>query len=132
VLAYRQADYRVVDREFIGLLRIGEASDDLRAIFRCHAVDCAAFITACNPLGQRVSEAANRDAMDRLCRTATDRGIAYLAGLGTDPAGLWEGEPSLLLLGLPREAAAGLGREYAQNAIVWAGGTCVPELVLLR
>lgn len=132
VVAYRQAEYRLVDREFRGLLRIGEPSDDLREIFRCHGVQSAAFITACNPRGERVTEAANRHAMDRLIRTATDRGIPYLSGLGADPTGLWESEASLLLLGLPREAAAGLGREYEQNAIVWSSDTCVPELILLR
>jgi hypothetical protein len=35
-------------------------------------------------------------------------------------------------LGVTRRAAQALGRQFEQNAIVWAGAAAVPELILLR
>jgi len=34
--------------------------------------------------------------------------------------------------GLARAAAQELGRQFQQNAIIWAGADAVPELILLR
>ena len=54
------------------------------------------------------------------------------AGAGRDLAGTWPEESSFVVLGLDLDAARALGREFSQNAIVWAGNDAVPRLVLLR
>jgi hypothetical protein len=55
-----------------------------------------------------------------------------IEGAGYDPRGTWPEEKSFLVLGLDLETSRALGREFNQNAIVWAGTDAIPRLVLLR
>ncbi|MBL8723129.1 MAG: DUF3293 domain-containing protein [Planctomycetes bacterium] len=43
----------------------------------------------------------------------------------------WPPEPSILVLGMPREVAVALARRFEQHALVWIGGDGVPELTLV-
>ena len=61
-----------------------------------------------------------------------NEGLAYLDGLGQHPSNQWPPEESYLVLGLPLDAAATLCERLEQNAFVWMGADCVPQLVLLR
>ena len=56
----------------------------------------------------------------------------YFDGIGSDPSGEWEGEPSFLILGISKKSAKELGTKYRQNAIVWCDTDCMAELLLLR
>ena len=59
ITAYQSTLYRVLEGgDFV--LRVGEPSPSLLALYRVHAVSCAAFITACNPLSQLLSDAENQ------------------------------------------------------------------------
>ena len=60
------------------------------------------------------------------------RGLPYLTGAGCDPKQAWPAEPSYLILGTPLAEARAIGHELRQNAIVWCGADCVPQLILLR
>ena len=42
------------------------------------------------------------------------------------------GLASLLVFGLALEAAKSLGQSLEQNAIIWCGADCVPDLILLK
>ena len=42
---------------------------------------------------------------------------------------IWKGEPSLLILGLNKAAAATLARQLEQNAFVWIDETSIPQLI---
>ena len=54
-----------------------------------------------------------------------------IEGIGIDPSGEWPAEKSFLALGLDLETSRALGREFGQNAIVWAGADAIPRLILL-
>ncbi len=74
----------------------------------------------------------------RACAALRDRLDSYVArpdqiieGMGIDPSGKWPAEKSFLALGLDLETSRALGREFGQNAIVWAGADAIPRLILL-
>jgi hypothetical protein len=128
--AYRTAEY-VVFAESPFVLRIGSPSPRLDAMLGEQGLQGAAFITACNPRGERRSDAHNAPAMAALMAALKRRRYACIAGEGRDPEGRWPAEPSVLVLGVSREEAESLGRAFGQNAIVYAVRASVPELVLL-
>jgi Protein of unknown function (DUF3293) len=114
------------------VLRVGVRSTSLALIHASHAVDCSAFITACNPQGRLSDEPGNARRQLELRQELERRGLTAMEGLGRHPRGEWPPEPSFLVPGLSREEARMLGRRFAQNAVVWAGADAVPELILLR
>ncbi len=131
VSAYRATRYRVFTSPDFELA-VGQPSSALADLYRTHAANSAAFLTAWNPEGNLQNEAANREAFKQLQERVAPHAVRVIAGFGEDPAGAWAGEESLLALGLSREAACDIGAEFRQNAIVWAGADAVPELILLR
>lgn len=132
IAAYRSTHFCVngVSPPFI--LRIDEANADLAKCHAAHAVGCSAFITAWNPGSRQTRHEDNQAAQARLEALLRQRHYALLAGLGIDPTGQWEGEESLLVLGIDRQAACEIGREFHQHGIVWAGADAVPHLVMLQ
>lgn len=129
--AYRETEYRVAhDPEFV--VRIDHTSVELAALYRAHRVQCAAYLTAANPLSEQISDEVNAQRNGQLASELRGRGLVVVEGIGQHPTGDWPGEPSFLVLGLEREAAKSLGREYEQNAIVWCGDDACARLVLLR
>jgi hypothetical protein len=113
-------------------LRVGVACAGLALLHEHYRTDCSAFITACNPLGEVVEAAVNAQRQEALAAEVSRQGLKALAGIGQHPTNTWQGEPSLLVLGLTRAAARALGEQFEQNAIIWAGAAAVPELLLLR
>ncbi|TVS10748.1 MAG: DUF3293 domain-containing protein [Wenzhouxiangella sp.] len=126
---YRQADYRV-DRGFV--LRVDHPGVELARWHARQGVDCSAFVTACNPRGQQLDEQSNRRRTARLEAVLAESGRVFVPGVGQDPSGDWPGEASFLVAGLSLAAAQDLGRQFAQNAVVWSGEDAVPRLILLR
>ena len=55
--------------------------------------------------------------------------LNYFVGRGEHPETGWS-EDSYLVLGVNREQADALAREFGQNGYVWVGVSGVPELVL--
>lgn len=131
IRAYRATRYRVFTSPDFELA-VGHRSNALADLYRRHAVNSAAFLTAWNPEGNLQIETANREAFARLQEHVASRAVKVIAGFGEDPGGAWAGEESLLALGLARETSCAIGAEFRQNAIVWAGADAVPELILLR
>lgn len=135
IAAYRSANYRVESSCETFVLRIDQYSEPLARLFAASDHHCAAFVTACNPLGTVQTFEANRAASARLAgrlgQLARGEGGVF-AGAGCDLTGTWPEEKSFLVLGLDLDAARALGREFSQNAIVWAGNDAIPRLVLLR
>jgi hypothetical protein len=131
ISAYRATRYRVFTSPDFELA-VGQRSSALADLYRTHAANSAAFLTAWNPEGNLQNETANREAFARLQERVAACSVTIIAGFGEDPDGVWAGEESLLALGLSREAACDIGAEFRQNAIVWAGADAVPELILLR
>lgn len=131
VAAYRHADYQVHGSPSF-TLKVEQRCRELLAAHHQLAVDCSAYLTACNPFSQQLAAADNAARMDELAANLTALGLPYWPGVGIDPDGLWPGEVSFLVFGVGLDAACELGRRFQQNAILWAGTDAVPRLCLLR
>ncbi len=135
ITAYRSAHYRTGSGQDAFTLRIDQHSEPLAQLLTATGYRCAAFITACNPLGLRDSIEANRIACAHLreelaCHVS--RSGQVMDGLAIDPFESWPPEESFFVLGLDLDSAKTLGREFSQNALVWADTDAIPRLVLLR
>lgn len=110
-------------------MRIGEPNPLLDAFLRQFDALELAYLSAYNPRSQRRCDEENRAAQQRLL----DRldGYETFVGYGESDDGSWPPEPSVLVVGLPREQAMALGREFEQHAIVVAKRGGAPELVWL-
>jgi len=131
IAAYLATQYRFWGARPLVLI-IGQANDELRALYRDRGLASAAVITAWNPYGAPLPADENHSAQARLVARLDRLGLAHEPGHGADPAGKWAAEDSRLVLGVDLEAAAAFGRDLGQNAIVWAGADAAPRLVMLR
>jgi hypothetical protein len=135
IAAYRSANYQVESTDETVILHIDQYSEPLSRLLAASGHQCAVFITACNPWGKRhhadANLAANARLADRLGQLPGGEG-RVIEGRGYDSRGTWPEEKSFLVLGLDLEASKALGREFNQNAIVWAGTDAIPRLILLR
>jgi hypothetical protein len=132
--AYRATDYRVGPGSGAMILRIDQYCAALAELYRASNRRCAAFVSAFNPASKPASLQANLEA-HALLRAAMDRSkqcAALTEGEAVDRSGAWPAEASWFGLGIERRVAIALGREFGQNAIVWAGADAIPRLVLLR
>lgn len=131
IAAYRAAWYRVDHAAGPEVLRIGRATPPRTRAWLAARGTGGAFVTACNPRGRRLDAAANAAAMARLTARLAAEGRPFLPGAGGDDAGAWPAEPSVLVaLETPAQAVA-LGRELAQNAVVWVPREGPVALLLL-
>ncbi len=115
--AYRRTHYEV------------QTPDGLQSVHAELGVSESVFLTAWNP--QSVPQCAPRNAV---AQARLDQRLAALAltvwpGWGRDPEGKWPSEQSLFVAGLDRNTAAGLAREFAQQAFVHAAADAIPRLV---
>lgn len=131
IQAYRETEFRVFSEASL-VLKIFEKCEALMSLYKTHQSETCAFITACNPLGELLSNEQNSDLQKQLEEEIQFRGLVLIAGEGKHPVGDWPGEPSYLVFDLSLEAAKTLGRKFNQNAIVWCGPDAVPQLILLR
>ena len=129
--AYSATEFVVVDVHAPFVLRIGRASERLAELYAQFGVDCAAFITAFNPYSEAATDEQNEEKQSELLHDLSDMGLACINGRGEDPGGAWPSETSVLVLGISKADAELIGMKYRQNAIVWIGADCVPELVFL-
>lgn len=97
-----------------------------------HQSTSSAFITAWNPYSRPSCAETNQQRQFRLLKESQDKGFIIYLGEGKHPSGEWEGEQSLLLLGISLDEAKAIGEKWEQNAIVWSDADCIPQLVLLR
>ena len=126
--AYMDTDYMVSDDPPLRL-RIGERNDDARILLASFNVSTAAFITAWNPGSRRLTDEENEDRQAELLTEIEQRRLNYLVGVGEGKD--WQ-EYSYLVLGVSREDATALGRQFEQNAYVFLEIDGVPELVTLN
>jgi hypothetical protein len=129
--AYAATDYVVNGVEPAFVLRVGQPSTPLRTLHEQYGISCSAFLTAWNPGSSIRANELNQSAQSELETTLRARGFTLIPGVGVDPDGNWPAEQSVLVLGVAREEAEQLGREYGQNAILWMGADAVPEVLLL-
>nr|WP_314469771.1 DUF3293 domain-containing protein [uncultured Sphingomonas sp.] len=112
-------------------LRVGEYSDESQGLFNAHGIETSAFLTAWNPLGEKLGNDENRARNEQLKQDLEALSLHSAKGTGVASDGDWA-EESLHVLGITFEQAVSLGHRYQQNAIVWVPGDFIPRLVLLR
>lgn len=131
IRAYTETEFHV-KAETPFTLKVGVISCDLLDAQKRHRVESSAFITACNPFSQAMTDEANGERQKTLAKELASRSLEFVAGVGQHSSGQWPGEPSFLVFGLTLEAAKTLGIRLEQNAILWNGPDGVPQLILLR
>ena len=132
IRAYLATNYRLGNTDDDIILNIGKRSERLAIIFANESVHCGAFITAYNPIGATQSDEANELAHAQLAEKIEKLGLAYIEGSGSEEGTDWPAEQSYFALGLALESAKAIGTHFAQDAIVWVGADCIPQLILLR
>jgi hypothetical protein len=127
IAEYLATSYRVIEGRLFSL-KVGEMNLDLKEVYEDQKVNSAAFITACNPFSNMLSNEENSQRMELLKADIAAMSLKVLCGIGESASGNWSGEPSLLVLGITLDQAQCLGRKYQQNAIIWCGPDAVPRL----
>src|SRR5262245_46336962 len=100
-------------------LRVGRASPELDELLAACDVRTWAYVTAFNPGSIPLSHEENEQRNQRLAREVESRGYTAFPGEGIGDDGQWPPERSLLILGIIRDDAIDLGREFGQRAIVF-------------
>lgn len=105
-----------------GSLRIGLTDPVAAALIRRHAAIGAAYLTAENPMGRRISDddnAARMRELDALLQPRHVRPCIVFAGVGRAPDDSWH-EASILIVGLSQPEVDALADRFEQAAYVWA------------
>jgi len=131
IQAYIETEFHVLAASPF-VLGIGKVSSELLLTHQMYRVECSAFLTACNPFSQALTDEANQQRQKALETELATRSLEFVGGIGLHPSNQWPGEPSFLIFGLTLEAAKKLGHRFEQNAFVWSGSDGKPQLILLR
>jgi hypothetical protein len=131
IAAYKKAQYVVLGEPEL-VIRIGEPNPDLDELLEAEGAATAAYITAANPRGEARTAWENEIANAALVESQTKAGYSCYEGEGRDPEERWTPERSVLVVGISRSDAEGVGRVFEQNAIVFVEKGRAPELVMIR
>lgn len=126
---YQNAKYVVLSSPSIEI-SIGQRSTPLEQLLTKYQQSTACFITACNPWGSDLGIDMNHEKMAQLEKDLIKNGLPYLHAFGSNSGGTWK-EESFLIIGIDKQDASQLGRQYEQNAIIWIVKEQVPELIWL-
>lgn len=120
----------IVYHQPVFTLRIDQHSPELDALLQSTGHDCAAFITAWNPMSDTLAEEENRCRQEQLVSALEGDGYSCIPGIGQHPDNGWPGEESVLVLGLQVNQAFQIAVACRQLAFVWAGKGRACQLVL--
>jgi len=133
--SYKNADYVVFGHQRGSpelVIRIDRVNPALDELLTHNEAASAAFVTACNPRGEKKTYEENEAAAAALRASPALIGYAWFKGEGRDPEARWPAEPSLLIVGIARKEATQLGEVLNQNAIVFIEKGGRPELIVLE
>ena len=130
--AYEQTHFHVRECTPELCIRIGSYHEQLDEMLDEHQCDAWSYITASNPASERLSEDQNTGRNRELEALLRSQDLVFYRGdgVGSDPT--WPAEASFLVLGISRDAAMHLGRQFGQNAIVCGTLKHAAELVDCR
>ena len=130
--AYKQTAFHVHGCEPEFCIRIGSHHEQLDRLQLEHNCDAWSYITASNPASELLSNEENAKRRRELEALLQLQGYVFYGGegVGSDPE--WPAEASFLILGISREDAMHLGRQFGQNAIVCGTRGKAAELVDCR
>ena len=126
---YQNAKYVVLSSPSIEF-SIGQETIPLDQLLTKYQQSTACFITACNPWGKDLGKDMNHTKMAELEKDLIKAELPYLHSYGGNSEGTWK-EESFLIIGIDKQVASQLGRQYEQNAIIWVVKEQVPELIWL-
>jgi hypothetical protein len=130
--AFQETKFIVCTPQMEIVLRVMERCSQLDQLMIASDAASCAFITAWNPCSVRLLETVNHAKQNQLIQEVQNRGFAFLHGRGVGEGSGWAPEPSILIIGIAREAAKELGRLFGQIAIVFAERGKTVELVSCR
>lgn len=113
------------------ILRIGQQSDELVAVYREYSLSTSAVLTAWNPRSEPHSKAENDIVQAELISEIDRLALRQWPAHGVDPTGNWPPEQSRFLLGATLDVVCSLAHRFGQNGIVWARSDAVPRLLLV-
>lgn len=125
--AYNDTSYVVLVVPLL-VLTVGKQSQSLLGIHKIYNVDSSLFITSYNPKSKIKSPEINSKYLIKLEYYLKQK-YSILPGKAVDPLGEWPVEKSYLALGVSEENAGKIGRAFDQNAVVWCGNDCIPQLL---
>ena len=130
--AYEQTQFYVRECTPELCIRIGSYHEQLDEMLHDHQCDAWSYITASNPASELLSDEQNAGRNRELEALLKSQDLVFYRGegIGSDPT--WPAEASFLILGIGREAAMELGRQFGQNAIVCGKRGNAAELVDCR
>jgi len=127
IKAYRNTIY-VAHSDELGdvTFEVGRRAPQLDKLLRLRAAKTAAFITGDNPRGRLLHPKENSVRHRELRRRLRAQKFAWIEGQGRDRTGAWLPERSVLIFGIDRPSAIGLGKDLGQFAIVFCqvGKSC--------
>ncbi len=126
---YQNAKYVVLSSPSIEF-GIEQRSMPLDELLNKYQQSTACFITACNPWGKEQGEDLNHTKMADLEKDLIKAELPYLHSYGGNSEGTWK-EESFFVIGIDKQNAIQLGRQYKQNAFIWIVKEQVPELIWL-
>jgi len=132
IASYLTTNYQVGAGSEMFILHINQYSDSLSRLLTANKQCYATIITAYNPFSEPQNNARNLAATTKLSQVLKRYSDSVIESINTDPSGIWPDEKSFCVLGLNLEISNFLGREFNQNAIVWANSNAIPQLILLR
>jgi hypothetical protein len=129
--AYLATDYVVqIDGRDV-VIRPNERSSAVDKALSRFKARGAAFITAFNPYSRLCGKQANLAAHAQLLAALRRHRWRFVEGIGQGHDKRWPAEKSVLVFGVTRTTAAMLGRQFRQNAIVFAAPGRPAELIYL-
>jgi len=130
--AYEQTQFYVRECTPELCIRIGSHHERLDEMLHKHQCDAWSYITASNPATELLCDEKNASRNQELESLLQTRGVVFYRGEGVGSAPEWPAEASFLILGISRDAAMHLGRQFDQNAIVCGKRGETAELVDCR
>ena len=116
--AYQNTHYTID----IGItLLVGLPAPELDELLTKRGANCAAYITAWNPLSEELNLQQNRVRNQQLLADLhhTIEPNNIITGIGKDPTDVWAGEESFLVVGILEDHIHKLALKYGQNAYVY-------------
>lgn len=101
-------------------IRIGQDHPELDRFLRARHAANWCFLTAWNPMSQKLAPEQNARRQLELEQMVKQAGWPAWPGEGIGDAGDWPPEPSLLIAGIALSAARTLARRFRQAAFVFA------------
>ena len=128
ISAYNKTKFHVFIPTIV--IEIGKRNEDLDTLIKRDDQAEWAYITAYNPYSNELTDKENLKRQSLLLSKISDYKFYEGEGVGEDST--WKPERSILIVGITKNEAISLGREFEQNAIVYGKINEVPELIILK